>query len=880
MTIAKFTKITCSHGPLTKCLSLNDDGSIRKTAAAQLGRGTFQVCEVHNVGDFAQHLDSAPPNVAFAYGIPAVTSGTLVRAEDVPSTPGAISRTRQNFGWGAGPGIMMLDNDCGLPDDRSYPELLRDEISILDTIDILTRPSSSSRIFNKDTDECLRGEVNQRAYILVSDARKIPVIGKLVEQHLWLAGHGYYAISKAGVALKRTLVDTAVWQPEHLDFVAGAVCSPPLYQPPLPVTYSEGGEAMLGVTYLPKLSEKTLARIRGLERAARETVEPERQRIHESYIEKRVQEFVARGSDEDTARRSVARALGTQALEGSFVITLQDGCNITVGELLSSPEKYHGLHCRDPIEPDYNDDPRIGFISSRNGAKPYIYSHAHGGCRYLLLTPPKTIQIFAGQAAKAADDICDHFSRSERIFDRGHALVEIKENAQARQLTNPAIQYLAGTECDLQQFDQRSNKLKHCDLSDKIANLILSRAGHGVFPKLSAVITAPTMTPAGDIVATPGYDARTGLLLVMSGQEVFPQVPKAPTVAQIRQAFDDLWLAFKDFPFDGSASRSAMLAALLTAVVRPCLPTAPAFGFDAPTPASGKTKLAQCIGALATGRQPGLLPPPNDDEETRKKIATELLAAKQVVIFDNVERQLASPILAAFLTSTDWSDRILGGNTNVEAQNRILIMITGNNLAPVGDLVRRILTIRIDPKMEAQAVWRREFPLDPLDYVIRNRQSLVAAALTLLQGYIAAGKPKIGSGSLASFEQWDGLVRQTVAWLSSLDIPGLDDPIAQLIATADHDPDFLKLRGLTQAWHDKFGDTPKAAKDIVDCVSLNEVVREVGANRAGFTNTKLFTGYLRRRTGQIVEGLKLVRVDGRSHTSLWRVIKADDDEFS
>ena len=100
----------------------------------------------------------------------------------------------------------------------------------------------------------------------------------------------------------------------------------------------------------------------------------------------------------------------------------------------------------------------------------------------------------------------------------------------------------------------------------------------------------------------------------------------------------------------------------------------------------------------------------------------------------------------------------------------IMVLISGNNFMPKGDLWRRLLTARIDAKTDAPE--RRTFALDPREYVRQHRQELVAAGLTLLRGFIAAGKPrsKATPDRLASFEAWDDLIRQAVIWLGSKSI--------------------------------------------------------------------------------------------------------------
>jgi hypothetical protein len=451
-------------------------------------------------------------------------------------------------------------------------------------------------------------------------------------------------------------------------------------------------------------------------------------------------------------------------------------------------------------------------------------------------------------------------------------LLDVNQEGQTRILNTAGIKYLAGSVCNLVRHDQRSNKLKPTDLPDTVAQLIVGRGGKSIFRKLTGVISAPTMMSSGRIISMPGYDAETGLLFLDSRQVILPKIINRPNTTEIQAAYEELWFPVKDFPCDSDASRSCLLAALLTSVVRSCLPTAPAFGFDAPTQGSGKTKLAQCIAALGTGRVESLFPPPSDDEETRKKIATAMAKSRSVLIFDNMETQLKSPVLAALLTSRVWSDRLLGGNTEIEADNRMLVLITGNNLAPVGDIVRRLLTIRIDPQLEASEVWKREFAIDPLDYIVRNRQRLVASALTLLSGYFAAGRPKMTPGRLASFEEWDDLIRQPVVWLGQQGVADLCDPITSLTEAAASDPDAMRLADLANQWHSTFGTTGQSLNEVVCKSELREVLKDIATDRQGLLNSRILAAYLSKRVGKIVAGYRFERHNGRSNTSLWRVV--------
>lgn len=874
MTI-RFTSITSHQEPLTKRIYLDENGKLQKSPAAQLYRGQFQVDSITALADFAALLEAATSNTAFTYGTPDVAAGVIVRDDDLNLNPSAISRTRSYFSWPKGPGILMIDDDSG-KDVGNFADFLRGTVPFLADVEMLVRPSSSSWIKNDETGAWVREEVNRRAYVIVSEAAMIPEVGKLIEAYLWLAGHGYYDVSLAGRLLKRCPADTSVWQPERLDFVGGAVCTAPLSQGVLKATFSPGKRPWIDATQLPKLGETELTAIQRHERHARKLVEQKRQNVLRVYIDERTSQLITRGATPETARTTVQTAIEGLTLSSDFVLTLQDGTEVTVGEMLAEPKKFHAERCRDPLEPDYRDDPRVAYISLINGTAPYIYSHAHGGCKYKLTKHKKNILLAIGESAKSADEIAWHLADEQIVFERGQLLVTVQKGGETRVVTTAEARYTAASHCNLQRFDSRSKSLRAADLTDSIAQLLLTLAGRGVFPRLTGVITAPTMTATGRLISTQGFDQDTGLLLITNGENRLPAIDAHPNKLVLHAAFEQLWHPFKDFPFDGDDSQSAMVAALLTAVVRPSLSTAPGFGFDAPTAGSGKTKLAQCVAAVATGLIVPLLPPPSDDEETRKKISTAVLASKPVMIFDNVEAQLKSAVLASFLTAARWSDRMLGGNTKIEAENRILLLLTGNNLAPVGDIIRRLLMVRIDPQMEATKVWQREFLLEPLDYVIRNRQRMVAAGLTLLSGFVAAGMPRLGAGRLASFEQWDDLVRQCVIWLGSQGIGNLVDPVKRLNETAGNDPDTTRLAVLARTWFAQYGSSPQQLKDVVMCGKLSDSLKEVAQDRRGLINAKVLAAYLSKRIGKIVDGFRFERVNGRANTAQWRVVTMTD----
>src|SRR5262249_10815491 len=137
------------------------------------------------------------------------------------------------------------------------------------------------------------------------------------------------------------------------------------------------------------------------------------------------------------------------------------------------------------------------------------------------------------------------------------------------------------------------------------AIIVRQVASRGAWPgvrPLEGIIETPTLRPDGSVIETPGYDAETGLWFAPNGD--FPTIPSNPSKADAERAKDELYTIVGDFPFTGNEHKAAWLAALLTSLARfaidgPC----PLFMIDANCPGTGKSKLADIIAILATGRE-------------------------------------------------------------------------------------------------------------------------------------------------------------------------------------------------------------------------------------------------------------------------------------
>jgi hypothetical protein len=220
---------------LSKSVRRGPDGTIVREGGGVLVEGQAEITSVTSLSDLAALLPRLGPAQALAFGVPRGGGGRAVtRAAQNRhgARPGVLTRTRDQFVWPSGPGVLMLDHDshdAAISRD-DLVKLLRTAAPGLVNADMLWWPSASSHICDAETRQDLTGLRGQRLYLLVQDASDIPRAGAALAGRLWATGHGRIVVSAAGAALERCPVDNAVWQPERLDFAAGAACGTGLVQ--------------------------------------------------------------------------------------------------------------------------------------------------------------------------------------------------------------------------------------------------------------------------------------------------------------------------------------------------------------------------------------------------------------------------------------------------------------------------------------------------------------------------------------------------------------------------------------------------------------------------------------------------------------------------
>ncbi len=276
-------------------------------------------------------------------------------------------------------------------------------------------------------------------------------------------------------------------------------------------------------------------------------------------------------------------------------------------------------------------------------------------------------------------------------------------------------------------------------------------------PTISGITHAPIFSQDGTLETEPGYHPKSELYYIATDDMEIPAVSEEPDQEEVREAIDLFFNEMLiDFPFKDTPSRVNTLATILLPFCKPMIkgPT-PLHLIDAPKRGTGKSLLARAIHMVATGMDAPMDKLPKNDEETDKKIVSILRDGRPIVVLDNATGNIERDSLNAVLTSTRYSGRILSKSEMVELPNNATWIMTGNNVDLDGDIHRRVAWIRLDTKMDRPYTRKEDqfHHTDLIEWIEDNRGLLVWAALTLIQNWIAKGRPR-GDERLGSFEGW------------------------------------------------------------------------------------------------------------------------------
>lgn len=486
-----------------------------------------------------------------------------------------------------------------------------------------------------------------------------------------------------------------------------------------------------------------------------------------------------------------------------------------------------------------------------------------------------TIRQKAGEVHRISDRAEQQLAKVGRYYQRGGIISAIVSDPSTKDisvkgLSRASVLSALSSVCIWETYKSKSDGYERIDPPEKVVSVVFDNENYRHLNPLNGLCHQPFLREDGSFGLQSGYDPLTGMFGIFDAKRF--HIPDSPTRKDAETALAELQNLLSEFCFANKTDHAGAIAAILTASIRQSLPLAPMFHVKAPQIGSGKSYLCELIAAFASPKRGSPTTFPMDDEECRKLLLAEFMRAPAVIEFDNMTTDIiAHKSLCTALTSEFLTDRILGISKTATVSTRALFLSSGNNVQPVADMARRCLTITLDPRMETPAT--KDYKNKNLvPDVLKNREKFVSYALTIIQAWIVAGKPKADCKPLGSYGVWSDYCRQPLLWL------GLSDPTDSIIEAMAEDPDRETLGRLLHAWKFCFGTGHAMIRDAVNKTyetskvgtELFEVISDIASDGKQI-NRRVLGRWIKRYSNRIVDGMRFVKASGTRSAEAWKV---------
>ena len=465
------------------------------------------------------------------------------------------------------------------------------------------------------------------------------------------------------------------------------------------------------------------------------------------------------------------------------------------------------------------------------------------------------------------------------IFSEGAGLCFIERNAEGVYVKKEWLpSHCQSLLFARAQFARTSEKGRVLVPTPKLLGSSLYRTPgfNQLFPTLRGIIHAPSVSKEGTLLTEPGYDSESGIFYAPPPHLPMPEVTHV-TYQEMREAVE--WINYNmllTMPTVAANDKAHAWALMLLPFIRPYIkgPT-PLFSITAPTAGTGKGLLYHACTAPFYGGEVPFLKMPVSREELSKILTGKLREYPSHVFFDNVPHEINSDDLAALLTQTECSRRVLGSSTVLNLPINCVWTVAGNNLRMSKELHRRNLWIRMDSK--AEDPYKLKFEVDLKPFIDANIAVCREKILTCVQWWMQQGLPVDASKSLGSYNHF---VQVMGGLLKECGIEGFLMSDAELVkagllseeevygdeeaGVSDEEQEWAIF---VEEWWARHQGERVTANDLYELVHQKQLFGEEKFHTTPFPGVA-FGRFIGARQGSITNGKRLARVR-ESQRSCW-----------
>ena len=477
----ELTLFVNARGALTKQFMLAANGDLVKTEGGQMAAGTAKRIAIDNAQALAELISTLSSDQALGLGslragLPTQATVITKRALEGRSAPDVISRSREYLTFSESRrGFCLCDFDQKgitaevqdkLEQNGGFVAALGTVIPELKMTGRVERASTSAGLFRTDTGQRFTDSGGTHLYLQIKDVSDSKRFLETLRDRCWLAGFGWYAISKAGTLLTRSIIDSAVAAPEHLCFEG-----PPLLGPGLAQDKAARMPKVVGGNWLDtraaclSLDASEQFRLKELQTKAAFALNAECARIRTAWLKQRTMEIATRCGMTEQAARVIAIKHADGVLLPAVELTFANLGVVTVGDVLANPDEFVDEALADPVEgPSYGR--QTAKVLRRPDGSIFVNSFAHGGQTFELKFDAGTIRKILNETTES--------NVVETMI--GHVLTgsldEVETDALVRQAAEAANVGLRPVQQKLKQARIQHNKQQQ---AERKAMMLMSR---------------------------------------------------------------------------------------------------------------------------------------------------------------------------------------------------------------------------------------------------------------------------------------------------------------------------------------------------------------------------------------------------------------------